>query len=156
MREAPSRTVISALVGMGAKVVAFDPVAQHTAHAALADDLGAGVFAPGGAVQLADNALAALDGVDALLLLTEWKCFQNPDFLGMGGRMRRKVVFDGRNVYDPAVMQELGFAYVGIGRRNASGAALLNNELTHWVSGDAHHHLSAQARDEAIAQMVAI
>jgi len=156
MREAPSRTVISALVHMGAQVVAFDPVAQHTAHAALADDLGPAVFAPGGAVQLAANAMDALDGVDALLLLTEWKCFQNPDFLGMGGRMRRKVVFDGRNVYEPAVMQELGFAYVGIGRRNESGLALLSNGLAHGVTGDAHHHLTAQARNEAIAQMVAI
>ena len=156
MREAPSRTVIHALVSMGAQVVAYDPVAQHTAHAALCDDLGAHVFAPGGPLQLGADAMDTLDGADALLLLTEWKCFQNPDFLGMGRRLRRKVVFDGRNVYDPAVMQELGYAYVGIGRRNASGQALLNHELTDWVQGDAHHHLSPQAHDAAVAQLVAI
>lgn len=156
MREAPSLTVIGALVALGAQVVAFDPVALHTAHAALTDDLGAQVFAPGGPVHLVDDAMDALDGVDALLLLTEWKCFQNPDFEGMGRRMRCKVVLDGRNVYDPAVMQELGFAYVGIGRRNASGVALLNHVLGHGVSGDAHPHLTPQAREAAIAQMVAV
>jgi UDPglucose 6-dehydrogenase len=156
MREAPSRTVIHALVNMGAQVVAYDPVAQHTAHAALCDDLGSHVFATGGPLQLGADAMDTLDGADALLLLTEWKCFQNPDFLGMGRRLRRKVVFDGRNVYDPAVMQELGYAYVGIGRRNASGQALLNHELADWVQGDAHHHLSPQAHDAAAAQLVAI
>ena len=156
MREAPSRTVMGALVDMGAQVVAFDPVAQHTAQAALADDLGPAVFAPGGAVQLAADPMDALDGVDALLLLTEWKCFQNPDFHSMGRRMRRKVVFDGRNVFDPAVMQEHGFAYVGIGRRNASGLALLNGELAHWLADGAHHHLTPEAREHAIANMVAI
>ena len=156
MREAPSRKVMGALVDMGAQVVAFDPVAQHTAQAALADDLGPAVFAPGGAVQLAADPMDALDGVDALLLLTEWKCFQNPDFHSMGRRMRRKVVFDGRNVFDPAVMQEHGFAYVGIGRRNASGLALLNGELAHWLADGAHHHLTPEAREHAIANMVAI
>jgi UDPglucose 6-dehydrogenase len=62
----------------------------------------------------------ALQDVDALLVLTEWKCFQHPDFAAMARRMRERVIFDGRNLYDPALMQALGFVYQGIGRRNAA------------------------------------
>ena len=65
----------------------------------------------------AGSPLDALAGVDALLVLTEWKCFHNPDFDAMARCMRGRVIFDGRNLYDPALMDTLGFVYQGIGRR---------------------------------------
>jgi len=154
MREAPSRNVVAALVAMGAQVVAYDPVAQHTAHAALVDDLGAHVFMPGGAVQLAADPMQALDGADALLLVTEWKCFQNPDFLGMRERMKHAVVFDGRNVYDPATLQDMGVAYVGIGRRNALGQALMQKGPQGAHPAALSWPVSAQARDEMVTHLV--
>ncbi|HRK39186.1 MAG TPA: UDP-glucose/GDP-mannose dehydrogenase family protein [Burkholderiaceae bacterium] len=154
MREAPSRNVVAALVAMGAQVVAYDPVAQHTAHAALVDDLGAHVFMPGGAVQLAADPMQALDGADALLLVTEWKCFQNPDFLGMRERMKHAVVFDGRNVYDPATLQDMGVAYVGIGRRNALGQALMQKGPQGVHPAALSWPVSAQARDEMVTHLV--
>lgn len=123
MREAPSRTVITELLAHGAEIVAYDPVAKAAAERALEADLSA---SPGkmARVRFADSPLDAIDGADALLILTEWKCFQNPDFSEMARRMRRTVVFDGRNLYDPDQLQELGIPYRGIGRRNRLADAL--------------------------------
>lgn len=116
MREAPSRVVIPELLARGAGVHAFDPIATDEARRALAADLARPLHdVP--ALAFGDDPMAVLDGADALLILTEWKCFQHPDFEAMRQRLRMPVIFDGRNLYDPAHMDALGFHYEGVGRR---------------------------------------
>ena len=66
---------------------------------------------------LADNPMDALQGADALLVVTEWKAFRSPNFAAMKSRLKTPVVFDGRNLYDPATMRAEGFEYFAIGRR---------------------------------------
>ncbi|NIC40096.1 UDP-glucose/GDP-mannose dehydrogenase family protein [Aquabacterium sp. A08] len=125
MREAPSRTVVSELLRRGAEVVAHDPVAGDEARRCLAQDLGGPLHAwPG--LRLVDDPHNALDGAHALLLLTEWKCFHNPDWARVVAHMADAVVLDGRNLYDPAQLQAGGVAHIGIGRRNALGQARLD------------------------------
>jgi UDPglucose 6-dehydrogenase len=105
MREAPAVTVIEGLIGHGAKVRAHDPVATEVA---------ARIF--GGRVELASDPYAAAAGADALLLVTEWNEFRQPDFDLLKRTMRQPVLFDGRNVWDPRKVRGLGFTYHGIGR----------------------------------------
>jgi UDPglucose 6-dehydrogenase len=124
MREAPSRNVIAGLLQRGAEITAYDPVAMDDAHRALSADLAATPDALQ-RVRFAAHPLDALDGADALLLVTEWKSFQNPDFQAIARRMRKAIVFDGRNIYDPEQLQEYGIPYRGIGRRNALANALV-------------------------------
>lgn len=124
MREAPSRAVIAGLLQRGAEIAAYDPIAMDDARRALGEDLAATPDAIQ-RVHFVGHPLDALDGADALLLITEWKCFQNPDFQAITRRMRRPIVFDGRNIYDPEQMQENGIPYRGIGRRNALANALV-------------------------------
>jgi UDPglucose 6-dehydrogenase len=119
MREAPSRSVITELLRRGAELLVHDPVATAEAQRALALDTGRPVAEIAG-LHFVETPMDALQDVDALLVLTEWKCFQHPDFAAMARRMRERVIFDGRNLYDPALMQALGFVYQGIGRRNAA------------------------------------
>jgi UDPglucose 6-dehydrogenase len=107
MREAPSCDVVRALTAAGATVAAYDPVARDAARRALAGVEG---------LTFAASAMDAVQGADALLIVTEWKEFLSPDFAALKAAMRQPVVFDGRNVYDPAVMREAGFSYRGIGR----------------------------------------
>jgi UDPglucose 6-dehydrogenase len=118
MREAPSRHLIRQLILRGAEVVAHDPVAMDAAQAVLAEDL---ADIPNGLsrLKLVGDAISALDGADALLLVTEWKQFHNPDFHLIRETLRYPLIIDGRNLYDPQQLQELGIAYQGIGRRNA-------------------------------------
>uniref|UniRef100_UPI0035ADAF7F UDP-glucose dehydrogenase family protein n=1 Tax=Hylemonella sp. TaxID=2066020 RepID=UPI0035ADAF7F len=118
MREAPSRQLIRQLILRGAEVVAHDPVALDAARAALSDDL---ADIPGGIarLKLVGDATSALDGADALVVVTEWKQFHNPDFRLIRESLREPLIIDGRNLYDPQALQELGIAYQGIGRRNA-------------------------------------
>jgi UDPglucose 6-dehydrogenase len=106
MREAPSIEVIEGLIGKGAQVIAHDPVASHTARRVFGDR-----------IRYATVPYEALEGVDGLFVVTEWNEFRRPDFERMKGLMRSAVVFDGRNIYDPERMRELGFTYYGIGRR---------------------------------------
>ena len=106
MREAPAIEVIEGLLGKGAKVVAHDPVASHVARRYF-----------GERVRFAEVPYEALEGADALFVVTEWNEFRHPDFERMKGLMKAPVIFDGRNVYDPARMRELGFTYHGIGRK---------------------------------------
>lgn len=108
MREAPSRALIPWLIERGARIVAFDPVATDTARSVLPEDE---------RLVFATDAMEALKGADALLLLTEWKEFRTPDFETMGDALAMKLIFDGRNVFDPAFVKSLGFEYYGIGRR---------------------------------------
>lgn len=130
MRDAPSRAVVAALVARGAELRAHDPVAMSEARRALVADRqatghAAAFHAPvdgcadrvPGSVALVDSPLAAVADVDALLVLTEWKCFQNPDWSRVLSAMRQPLVFDGRNLYEPGLMDELGIEYHGIGRR---------------------------------------
>ncbi len=111
MREAPSLVLIDDLTRRGAKIVAFDPVAMQEARHLLAVNDN---------VRFADSANDALTGADALAIVTEWKTFRAPDFAAMKAALKAPVVFDGRNLYEPASMQDLGFDYYPIGRAQAS------------------------------------
>jgi UDPglucose 6-dehydrogenase len=113
MREAPSRVVIEELVRRGATVQAYDPVALDEARRALA-----GVTR----VVFVEESAAALEGADALLVVTEWKEFRNPDFDLIKARLKQPVIFDGRNLYDPLLMASFGIEYAGIGRGAGAGA----------------------------------
>jgi UDPglucose 6-dehydrogenase len=110
MRDAPSRVVIDALLAAGASVRAYDPVASGEARRLYAQ-------APHGARLLfCNDAYEAAQGADALLIATEWKEFRSPDYDRLKTLLRQPLVFDGRNLYDPALMQRLGFEYFAIGR----------------------------------------
>ena len=111
MREAPSRVLIEALWKAGAKVRAYDPAAGKEAKRIWGDrpDL-----------TLAARAREALDGADALVIVTEWKEFRSPDFDHLKKTLKAPVIFDGRNLYDPAMMKKQGFKYYAIGRGEAS------------------------------------
>lgn len=107
MREAPSRVIMEGLWGMGAKVAAFDPVAaEETAR----------IYKDRQDLFLVSDPNEALDGADALVMITEWKLFRSPDFSAMKERMRQPVIFDGRNIFHPEAAREHGFVYYGIGR----------------------------------------
>jgi len=107
MREAPSRAVIADLLARGASVCAYDPVAMDEARRTLGAEP---------RVSYADSPLAALIGADALVIVTEWKEFRSPDLEEMKRRLKAPLVFDGRNLYDPAQMRNAGFEYFAIGR----------------------------------------
>ncbi len=105
MRESPALEVIDFLLEAGASVKAYDPQAMETARSIY-----------GGRIGYAPDDYACLDGADALVVATEWNEFRRPDFDRMKGLMRRPVIFDGRNLFDPRRMRELGFEYYGVGR----------------------------------------
>jgi UDPglucose 6-dehydrogenase len=110
MREAPSRVVIKALTERGATVTAYDPVAMEEArHLYKGDDR----------VAFADSAAAAAKGADALVIITEWKAFRSPDFDELKRSLKTPVIFDGRNLYEPAVVRSHGIEYHAIGRPSA-------------------------------------
>ncbi|HEY5672632.1 MAG TPA: UDP-glucose/GDP-mannose dehydrogenase family protein [Malonomonas sp.] len=111
MREAPAKTLLADLLAAGARVLAYDPVAMETAR----EELPAEWFEDG-KLQLVENQYAALQSVDAMLLVTEWKPFRNPDLDAMRRSMNQPIIFDGRNQYDPEYIRESGFEYVGVGR----------------------------------------
>ena len=117
MREAPSRVIISELVKRGAQVVAYDPVAMKEAQHCLDLDFKGN---PEGLkkVSMVNDPMIALDGCDALVIVTEWKAFRSPDFDVVKQKLKNPIVFDGRNLYEPSAMEELGIEYQGIGRHN--------------------------------------
>jgi UDPglucose 6-dehydrogenase len=92
-------------------------VAGEEALSALEDDF-AGNTRPLERLSLASNEMQALEGADALLVLTEWKHFHNPDFSAMKALMRTAYILDGRNLYNPQALTDWGIAYQGVGRRN--------------------------------------
>jgi UDPglucose 6-dehydrogenase len=106
MREAPSLAVVEGLLGHGAAVRAHDPVAREVASRHFA----------GRGVVFVDEPYAAAEGADALLLVTEWNEFRQPDWARLARAMRTPVVFDGRNVWDPGKARAAGFTYYGVGR----------------------------------------
>ncbi len=107
MREAPSLALIEFLLSQGARVRAYDPVAIERCRALLGEREG---------LDYAQSAREAVDGADALAIVTEWPQFRSPDFGLLKDKLREPVIFDGRNLYSPAVMQDRGFRYFGIGR----------------------------------------
>lgn len=113
MREAPSRTLIADLFEAGATVTAYDPVAMTEARALLGKDA---------RFQTADDMLSACQGADALVIVTEWKEFRSPDFDALKAALKNPVIFDGRNLYDPALMHTMGITYEAIGRNNTPSA----------------------------------
>lgn len=117
MREAPSRVIIGELVKRGAQVVAYDPVAMKEAQHCLDLDFKGN---PDGLkkVSMVNDPMMALDGCDALVIVTEWKAFRSPDFDVVKQKLKNPIVFDGRNLYEPSAMEELGIEYQGIGRHN--------------------------------------
>ncbi|CAG2135760.1 UDP-glucose dehydrogenase family protein [Cupriavidus numazuensis] len=115
MRAAPSRVVIKELLARGARVRAFDPVAMEEAKQALYSDL-ADEPAAKTRLHFAPDQVTALQSADALVVVTEWKSFRSPDFAAVAATMREPVIFDGRNLYEPAELGQLGFTYYAIGR----------------------------------------
>jgi UDPglucose 6-dehydrogenase len=107
MRKAPSIEVAADLAAEGAAIAAYDPAAMPNARRVLA-----GLSS----LEFADSAMAALDGADALIIVTEWKEFRSPDFDAVRRSLKQPVIFDGRNLYDPATVRGQGFEYFAIGR----------------------------------------
>ncbi|MEO8170453.1 MAG: nucleotide sugar dehydrogenase, partial [Oxalobacteraceae bacterium] len=108
MREAPSVAIINKLIAQGATVVAFDPVAMIEAGS---------IFAGIDGIAFADDMYHALDGADALIIVTEWKEFRSPSFALMMQKLISPVIFDGRNLYEPEWLRSNGFSYYSIGRQ---------------------------------------
>jgi UDPglucose 6-dehydrogenase len=108
MREAPSLALIEQLHADGATVAAHDPAAMHEAKRRLGDS-----------ITYVEVNYDALDGADALVVVTDWNAYRHPDFERIKGTLRQPIVIDGRNLYDPFKMRSLGFVYRSIGRERA-------------------------------------
>lgn len=108
MREAPSRYLLADLFAAGATVAAYDPVAMHEARRVFGDEP---------RLTYAESPMAALDGADALIIVTEWKEFRSPDFALLLAKLKSPVIFDGRNLYEPKLPRSHGFEYFAIGRK---------------------------------------
>jgi UDPglucose 6-dehydrogenase len=117
MREAPSRVIIQELVKRGASVIAYDPVSMPEARHCLEQDF-KGNLEGLKRVSMVEDPMAALEACDALVIMTEWKAFRSPDFDLLKAKLKSPIIFDGRNLYEPLAMQELGIEYQGIGRHN--------------------------------------
>ena len=116
LREAPSLSLIEALVDAGATAAAHDPAAMPAARLLIGD-----------VVRYVETSYEALDGADALVIVTDWNEYRHPDFGRMKAALRRPVVIDSRNLYRPEKMKSLGFTYDSIGRGPAEEA--VRNEL---------------------------
>jgi UDPglucose 6-dehydrogenase len=119
MREAPSRVVIDVLLRAGAKVVAHDPIAVEETKRVLQLDF---ADAPGLLENISycspKDPMSALDGADALVIITEWKAYRSPNLERLKSLMKSPVIFDGRNLYEPSTMKQAGVVYQGIGRNS--------------------------------------
>ncbi|GAA4303706.1 UDP-glucose/GDP-mannose dehydrogenase family protein [Nibribacter koreensis] len=116
MREAPSLVIINKLLEAGCKVKAYDPVAIKEAHHLIGDK-----------IKYAKDAYEAVIDVDALLVITEWPEFRAPNFEVISRLIKNKVIFDGRNIYEAKELQELGFAYYGIGVQQVQPVTEMTN-----------------------------
>ncbi|HKO89031.1 MAG TPA: UDP-glucose/GDP-mannose dehydrogenase family protein [Burkholderiales bacterium] len=108
MREAPSRVIVAELVKRGATIVAYDPVAMDEAKNA---------FGKESKLRYATSPMGAIEAADALVIVTEWKEFRSPDFRGLKAKLKQPIIFDGRNLYEPAAVRAHGFEYFPIGRK---------------------------------------
>ncbi|HEX2920893.1 MAG TPA: UDP-glucose/GDP-mannose dehydrogenase family protein [Bacteroidales bacterium] len=106
IRESPAIYLINNLLKAGAKVKAYDPAAMEETHKILGDE-----------IEYASDPYDAATGADAIALVTEWSEFHLPDFAKLSGLLKNKIIFDGRNIYNPAELRGSGFTYIGIGRR---------------------------------------
>ncbi len=104
MRDAPSVTIADLLTKAGARVRAYDPVAMPVARTLLPN------------VEMCDDPYELAAGCDALMVVTDWNEFKQLDFVRIKNVMKRAIMVDGRNIYDPQVMKQLGFRYRGLGR----------------------------------------
>jgi len=109
IREAPALYIIDELLKEGAKITAFDPEAMENVKGIIGDK-----------IEYAEDEYAALDGAEALLILTEWSVFRTPDFDQLEAKLKAKVIFDGRNLYDIQKMIDCGYYYNSIGRKVVS------------------------------------
>lgn len=114
MREAPSRAIVAGLLELGARVVAYDPVAVPQARRALGEDL-ARRPALLERLRFVDEPMQAVQGADALVVLTDWKIFRSPSLPALKAALRQPLIFDGRNLYEPGI-REQGFDYLAVGR----------------------------------------
>jgi len=105
VRESPAINCVNKLLAHGIKIRAYDPEAMTTAAAAL-----------GGKITMCENGYDALEGADALVILTEWQEFRNPDFELIAKKLKKPIIFDGRNLYDPEVIKKAGIEYHSVGR----------------------------------------
>jgi UDPglucose 6-dehydrogenase len=110
IREAPALYIIDELTKMGASITAYDPEAMPHIKQKIGDK-----------IQYANTQYDALDAADALIIVTEWSVFRTPDFIEIEKRLKSKVIFDGRNVYELTQMQNLGYYYNSIGRKIVNG-----------------------------------
>jgi UDPglucose 6-dehydrogenase len=110
MREAPSRTILEGLWARGARVQAYDPNAMAECRR---------LYGERADLLLCESASRALQAADALIVATEWKGFSAPDFDAIRDSLEHPVIFDGRNIYDPAVATRHGLQLIGVGRKNA-------------------------------------
>ncbi|MES3024135.1 MAG: UDP-glucose/GDP-mannose dehydrogenase family protein [Pseudomonadota bacterium] len=113
MRGAPARVLLRELIDGGASVAVFDPVAMDEAARVFAHDFTADELAR---INFVAGPMEALDGAEALVIVTEWKAFRSPDFAQIKARLNYPVIFDGRNLFQPQLMAEYGIEYHGIGR----------------------------------------
>jgi len=109
IREAPALYLIDELLSAGAEISAYDPEAMSNVQERLGDK-----------IRFAMDAYDACDGADFLVIATEWSAFRHPDFTKVGSKLKEKIIFDGRNLYDLAFMQKEGFDYISIGRQKVS------------------------------------
>ena len=116
MREAPALVLCEQLLAAGATVTAYDPVAMPEAKSMIGDK-----------ISYADDAYGAIKGADALLLVTEWREFRVPAWGRLRAELKRRAIFDGRNIYSGAELAKLGFHYSGIGVADSSPAGKLSN-----------------------------
>ena len=107
MREAPSRVLMEALWDAGARVQAYDPVAKEECRR---------IYGERDDLLLVERSEDALDHADALVVVTEWQQFRSPDFDMILNRLKKPVIFDGRNIFDPKRLKSLGITYYSIGR----------------------------------------
>jgi UDPglucose 6-dehydrogenase len=105
IREAPALSIIEALTSMGATITAYDPEAMPNVKAQIGDK-----------INYAENQYQALAGADALIIATEWSEFRTPDFDRIEKELKRKLIFDGRNLFNHTALKNLGFTYISIGR----------------------------------------
>lgn len=118
MREASSRILMEQAWAAGARIRAYDPKAREEAKR---------IYGSRPDFILCDNAMDAVDGADVLALVTEWQEFRSPDFELIRSKLRRAAIFDGRNIYDPALVRRMGLAYYGIGRGSDRSLTIDNN-----------------------------